>query len=180
VSIRQLQARLERLERAVSERKVQGRIVTFEFPIDPELAKAIWNDVKRLFVLDMMPVSGPGTMPRCVARILDEASDTPEEIALRERIAERAKTIPCPPCYGLREFLDDTKTLPALVRGKDDLLPGQHDFFIDNLEDVDAEKAQVAARMEAFKQTPEGQARFRLKELLDKSELEKPGRTRRD
>jgi len=94
--------------------------------------------------------------------------DTPEEIALRERIAQNAKTINCPPSYGLNEFLDDEQTLFAIGRAKEDLFPWQEEFFIDNLEDVDAERAQLVARMEAFKQTPEGQARFRLKELVKK------------
>ena len=169
MSLRHLEARIARLERAMAETKTRGRRLAFEFPIEPELANAIWDDWKRLEDLEMTPVSDQDSTPRFVARVLKNVPNTSEEIALRERIAERAKTIHCPPCYRLKEFLDDDETLPALLRGKENLLFWQHEFFIDNLDDVDAEKAQIVARMEAYKQTAEGQARFRLEKLLKKS-----------
>ena len=153
MSSRQLRARLDRLERSVGETKSQRRKLAFEFPIDPELAKAMLDDRDRL----------------CERlRTGNGDDDAPEDIALRERIAQNAKTINCPPSYGLKEFLDDELTLRALGRGsKENLFPGEEEFFIDNLEDIDAERAQLCARTEAFKQTPEGQARFRLKELIE-------------
>ena len=70
--------------------------------------------------------------------------------------------------------MNDSDTLQALNDDKEKLLLGQEDFFIGNLEDVEAEKAQLTARMEAFKYTPEGQARSRLEKLLSKSGWKSP------
>jgi len=166
MSSRQLRARLDRLERSVGETKFKGRRLTFEFPIDPELAKALLDDRERL--------CEQNTVERLRERLRtgNWDDDTPEEIALRERIAQNAKTINCPPSYGLKEFLDDEQTLFAIGRAKEDLFPWQEEFFIDNLKD--AEKAQLCARMEAFKQTPEGQARFRLKKLIENHGWQSP------
>ena len=168
MSSRQLRARLDRLERSVGETKSQGRRLAFEFPIDPELAKALLDDWKRLHEIDHEHFGER-------LRTSNRDDDTPEEIALRERIAQNAKTINCPPSYGLKEFLDDQLTLWALGKAKEDLWSWEKEFFIDNLEDVDAERAQLCARTEAFKQTSEGQARFRLEKLLKKRWMEKPG-----
>lgn len=168
MTVRQLRARLDRLERSVGETKLQERRLAFEFPIDPELAKTMLDDWECLCGLD--------TVERFRKRLRtgNWDDDTPEEIALRERIAQNAKTINCPPSYGLKEFLDDEQTLFAIGGTKENLFPWQEEFFIDNLEDVDAERAQLFARMEAFKQTREGQARFRLKELVEKYEWKSP------
>ena len=73
---------------------------------------------------------------------------------------------------GLR--LDDQLTLWALGKAKEDLWSWEKEFFIDNLEDVDAERAQLCARTEAFKQTSKGQARFRLEKLLKKDGWKSP------
>ena len=167
MSSRQLRARLGRLERSVGETKSQGRRLAFEFPIDPELAKALLDDWKRLGEIDHEHYWER-------LRTGNRDDDTPEQIALRERIAQNAKTINCPPSYGLKEFLDDQLTLWALGKAKEDLWSWEKEFFIDNLEDVDAERAQLCARTEAFKQTPEGQARFRLEELLKKRGWKSP------
>ena len=95
MSSRQLRARLDRLERSVGETKSQGRRLAFEFPIDPELAKALLDDWKRLHEIDHEHFGER-------LRTSNRDDDTPEEIALRERIAQNAKTINCPPSYGLK------------------------------------------------------------------------------
>jgi len=72
--------------------------------------------------------------------------------AIRERIAERAKTISCPPSYGLREFWIDNDRVPEYL------------FEIEE-EEEKVQMAEAKVRMEAFKQSPEGRARIRLHEL---------------
>jgi hypothetical protein len=161
MNILRLEVRLRRLERALKEGKLPERKkLPSAFLIESKLAKALWTDCERLAKFDTLQRAMKGLSTN------NYDDDTPEEIKLRNRIRRNAKKIKCPASYGLKEFLDDQETLWASKRDKDDLLPGQEEFFIDDLEDAD--KAQLVARMEAYKQTSEGQARFRLEELLEK------------
>ena len=68
---------------------------------------------------------------------------TPEEIQTRARIAALASTIHCPPSYGFLQYWEDVE-------------------YRRGLQFYDPERALVRARMEAYKQTPEGRARVRL------------------
>jgi hypothetical protein len=145
MTIKQLRARLGRLEQSakLNDAKVEQRKLPFDFPIDPALAKAIRDDCRHLKELE------GDRHELFMRRYIRCDPDPPEERAVQARIAEQAKTISCSPCYGFNEFWDDDRRLASLKTVKD----------------ADAEEAQVIARMEAFKQTPEGRARIRLDEL---------------
>jgi hypothetical protein len=106
------------------------------------LAKAIRDDCRHLAELE-------GDSLKVFMRQTRGEPDPPEELAVQARIAEQAATISCPPCYGFNEFWDDGGRLASLKEVKD----------------ADAEKAQVIARMEAFKQSPEGRGRARIRSL---------------
>jgi hypothetical protein len=144
MTIKQLRARLGRLEQSakLNEAKVEEGKLRFDFPIDPALAKAILDEYE--FLQEVKFSRG--------FRRVDP--DTPEESLARARIVELAKAISCPPRYGFNEFWNDHERVTRL-------------FWKDAM--TDAEEAQVRARMEAFKQSPEGRARIRL------DALEKPG-----
>src|SRR5262249_422263 len=145
MSIRQLKTRLDRLEKEV---KGEERKIPFNFALDPALVKAMSDDYDRLDALDFARVEywrGPLHPDYPIP-------DTPEIRALRERIAETAKTISCPPSYGFREFWIDNDRGPEYL------------FELEE-EEEKVQIAEVKVRMEAFKQSPEGRARIRLHEL---------------
>jgi site-specific DNA-cytosine methylase len=142
MSIRQLRTRLDRLARSakLKEGKGEERKVPFNFALDPALVKAMSDDWDQLNKLKL---------PHPVYGIWAPGPDTPEQRAVRERIAERAKTINCPPSYGFKEFWVDADWLSEVTRE-----PRSK-----------SEKAEAKVRMEAFKESPEGRARIRLHEL---------------
>ena len=140
MSLNQTRVRLARLERLAQsdDVKVENKKLSLESPIDPELVKAITDEydfIEEVFTSRAGRWRGP----------LATDPETPEEIQARARIAELAKTIGCPPCYGFVEYWKDDTRL--------------HEKIDDN------EKAQVKVRMEIFWHSPEGQARIRLDRL---------------
>jgi len=136
----------------------------FVFPIDPTLANAIRDDCKRFAEF---------TYPHPPALTAEETR------LVRERIAERAKTISCPHNYGFRERWDDWARLflrqtDAYIKhyarvqmsgvedGDDGVrlglrqIPGaylRHHIRVPmyDVEDGDAEEAQAIARIMADK-----------------------------
>src|SRR5262249_10866263 len=154
MSTRQLRARLDRLEQSAKSTTKENKDRGFGFSIDPALANALRDDRKRLDELER-------ARPDFMSRWRTNAPDSPEERMLRERIAERAKTISCPADYGFTEVWDDRVRL--LARQNHDELPPWF-AHLTPLND-DAAEAQAIARIEAFNQTPEGRARARIAEL---------------
>ena len=67
---------------------------------------------------------------------------------LRERIAERAKTISCPANYGFNEVWEDIARL-SLLRGEYNSMNlfGYRNVTLDKAVHVDAEEAQSIARI---------------------------------
>src|SRR5262249_34936221 len=156
MSTRQLRARLDRLEQSAKRITEKSKDRSFDFSIDPALANALRDDRKRLDELER-------ARPDFMSRWRTNAPDSPEERMLRERIAERAKTISCPAGYGFNEVWDDRVRL--LARQNDEELPP----WIAHLTPLDdVEEAQAMARIEAFDQSPEGRARARIRELGQK------------
>ena len=147
-----IRARLDRLEKLAKSKKRKNKVRTCDFTIDPALAKALRDDRKRL---DQLELDRRST-----------GTGTEEERTLRARIAERASTINCPADYGFNEMWDDRVRLSALRFGKSE--PWCADIIY-NVDDPDAEEAQLIARIEAFNQSPEGRARSRREELSDRS-----------
>ncbi len=147
---KQLRARLTRLERLAKSKdiKTERTKLPFEFPIDPEIAKALADDRKRFDELE----GSTGLSDR----ITKGKGDTPEQGVIRTRMAETARKVTCPPCYGFNEYWKDT--------GPPDVwLEKERWEEIWNLSE--SEKAQRIARMEVYLHSPEGRERLRLHEL---------------
>jgi hypothetical protein len=144
MTIKQLRARLDRLERSIKldDPKVEQKKLPFEFPIDPALAKEILDEQRFLHAV---------RSSRGFRSISRGDPETPEESLAGARIVELARTISCPTHYGFKQFWSDHKRV--------------NELFVEKEAISDAEEAQVTARMEAFKQSPEGRARIRLDEL---------------
>jgi hypothetical protein len=161
MSTRRLRARLDRLTQSANRTRTKGkRERPFEFTIDPALAKAIWDGQQRLYHL------------RYPDGLFGEKVPEPEEArALRLLIAEKAKTINCPAYYGFRERWDDSARRSRLgPDGFCDELPyPAPEVTLYDVEDVEAERALLAARIEAFDHSPEGRARARIEELQSKT-----------
>jgi hypothetical protein len=152
---KQLRSRLTKLERAPkpSEEKEETKKDPFGFAIEPDVLEAMDTDFERLnkLILDSYLNMKGGYCP----------IEAPECHELRARIAERAKTIKCPPSYGFKEhWMDDSKCSLSKLSWN---LPHE-------------EKLQARVRMEVFRQTPEGQTRLRIvtleKGLLGHAEYE--------
>jgi hypothetical protein len=156
MTIKQLRARLDRLERLVklNETKAEERKLPYEFSIDPALAKAIRDDYKRLEELEKKDLIA------FWKRRARNHPDPPEERMLHARIAERARTISCPAGYGFNEAWDDR--MRVSIRGSEEDWPWL--AHLTPLKD-DAAEAQSIARIEAFNQSPEGRARERIRSL---------------
>src|SRR5262249_45376997 len=101
MSIRQLRKRLDRLARSAKWKEVKGeeRKILFNFPLDPAVVKAMSDDLDQLRGREGQYVDyWRGPFHPDYPDIRDP--ETPEMRVIRERIAERAKTIGCPPSYG--------------------------------------------------------------------------------
>ena len=109
---------------------------SYDFPIDPAVVQELQDEYGFLFEVKF-PWFNHWT---------NGERRTPEEIQTRGRIAALASTIHCPPSYGFPQYWDDHKIRRAREAG-------------------DPIRAQAIARMEAYKQTPEGRARFRFRLL---------------
>src|SRR5262249_45795483 len=72
--------------------------------------------------------------------------DTQEEHAIRAHMMKTTEMIGCPPCYGFKEYWSDHEWF--------------YEIWAPSERPSDDEKAQATARMEAFKQSPEGRARI--------------------
>jgi hypothetical protein len=159
MSTRRLRARLDRLTQPANSTMGENKDRACDFTIDPALAKALRYDRKRLDELQgARPFRWPPT----------NEGETEEERTLRARIVERARTISCPAGYGSNEVLDDQVRLSAL-QSKTELPPWFSHLAQNDVEDPDAEEAQLIARIEAFNQTPEGRAQNRINELVIRS-----------
>jgi hypothetical protein len=95
--------------------------------------------------------------------------DTEEELVLRARIAEIAKTISCPAHYGFEQRWDDWVRLRLLRdNGFDEKNLFLPKVTLYDVEDVEAERTQLMARIEVFDHSPEGRTRARINELQRK------------
>jgi hypothetical protein len=148
MNVRQLRARLDRLERSVNMIVRAGRDHCRDFAIDPELARALRDDYERLNELERKRWGSPLS-----------TIEAEEECALRASLVEIAKKISCPASYGLREKGKDDRRLYQLWCKRRWPRGGLSDA-------EDAEGAQLTARILAFEQTPEGLARSRIRTLL--------------
>lgn len=151
MSTKQIRARLERLELIAKSKRTEEeeeKKLPFDFPIDPKVVQEI--DDEHEFLKQVKSPFCDGWRR--------ESPATPEEIETRARIAALARAIGCPPCYGFKEYWDDEDRLTNLHRPR----PSK------------AESAQAQARMEAYKASPEGQARLRLDYLENGSGLLTP------
>ena len=120
--------------------------------MDPGLAKTLRDDKAREFALWRK-----ANIPKTYGGPLTAAEEEEQSI-LRTRIAETTKALKCPVGYGALEARKDTRRLDKLFSKRE--TPRAH------LTDAeDAEEAQLTARVEAFKQTPEGLARDRIHKL---------------
>jgi hypothetical protein len=168
MSAKQLRARLTKLEHSAQQRNVKTQTpkAYYEFPIEPAVLKAMADDYSRLIEItcswfvdprpypSSFPPEGREGYEKVIARLkLNTPPTWPSEAdEIRARIAERAKTIKCPPYYGFKEhWMDYAKYIYWGVACD---LPEE-------------EKLQAKVRMEVFKQTPEGQARCRIDYLED-------------
>jgi hypothetical protein len=151
MNTRRLRARLDRLTQRANSTTGKNKNRACDFTVDPELAKALQDDRKRIEELEGERLWRPYEV-------------TEEERMLRERIAERARTISCPSGYGFNEVWDDRVRLLA-QQCEEELPPWFADLKLNDVEDPDAVEAQLIARIEAFNQTPEGRARNRIREL---------------
>jgi hypothetical protein len=154
MSTRSFRARLDRLEQSADRADGQERDPAPNFTIDPEAAKALRDDVARKKVLFQKQMGGPLS-----------SVEIEEEGLLRLRIAERARAIACPPDYGAKECETDSDRL-IKVRARRNSPPSRGGDTLSEAED--AKEAQLIARIEAFRQTPEGLARDRIHELTCK------------
>jgi hypothetical protein len=120
--------------------------------MDQGLAKTLRDDKARAFTLwrkANIPKSYGGPIT---------AAEEQEQSILRTRIVETTKALKCPVGYGALEARKDTRRLDELFSKRE--TPRAH------LTDAeDAEEARLTARVEAFKQTPEGLARDRIHKL---------------
>src|SRR5262249_25165933 len=144
MNTRRLRARLDRLTRSVNSTTGQEKNRTCDFIIDPALAKALRDDYNRIWEVGY---------ERDTSRTTGHLPPPPgTEDMLRARVAERATTIGCPAEYRITEVRNDEKRLDEWPRG--------------TLNDAeDAEEAQLTARVEAFRYSPEGRARERIGDL---------------
>ena len=144
MNLRQLQARVARLERSsrLAKSKQDG---ASEFPIDRLLAKSLRDDYERVWALHQKRIAprehgGPPS-----------AAELIEVEELEASLADRAKAIGCPVSYGpLAEHKDSTR-LHALW-GKRMSPPSCGGRLTDA---EDAEEAQLRARVLAFQHRTE-------------------------
>jgi hypothetical protein len=159
MNTRRLRARLDRLAPPSISRTTRGdKTRPCEFSIDPALARVLRDDGKRLEELE-------GAKPWSER----DAPETEEERTLHERITEHVRTIGRPANYNFQERWDDSVRLSRLGPGgftSDPklkwILPEVRLYDVD---DVDAEEAQLWARILAFDYSPEGRERARLNKL---------------
>jgi hypothetical protein len=149
---RSLRTRLNRL--APSSTAVgQDGDRTAEFVIDPAVAKTLWEDIERLHQM---------ACEKSAARDYDDTRRRlvilEEGLIISQRIAERARAVGCPAGYGLNECRKDEDRLIKL-RTKRMSLPSRGGGTLCEAEN--AEEAQLTARIAAFNESPEGQARIR-------------------
>ena len=129
-----------------------------KFAVDPAIARALRDDLQRLDELVRKKYASNG-VPLTNA-------DVKEQAEIRARVAEAATSIRCPAGYDTRQARNDRDRLHKLSCKR--MSPPSCGGGVLNDEE-DAEEAQLMARMEAFKLTPEGRARDRIFELLLRS-----------
>jgi len=149
MSTRSLRKRLDRLTPTKSPEARENDSPP-DFIVDPILAKSMLDDSRRI---DELVRARPYRWP---SKIEDQ---TEEERTLRARIVEKARTISCPANYGFNEALDDEARLFHLECNQK--LPPWFSHLAKKIEDPDAEEAQLIAKTEAFRESPEGCARRR-------------------
>jgi hypothetical protein len=160
MSVRRLRARLDRLAQSASKTTTgENKDLVCEFVIDPALANALRNDRKRV---DELEKSKTWDLRK---------TQSEEERLLCARIAENAKKISCPAGYGFKESWDDKIRLSALRSGEVARWFAHIKLYDVQDIDVDVVEAQVVARIEAFKHSPEGYARKRIDSLHHNDEL---------
>jgi hypothetical protein len=144
VSIQSLHKRLDKLPppKPVDPQREMDR----QYPIDIGVAKALRDDCLRL---NFFTVNGGP----------HNAAEKNEESHIRKRIAETARQIGCPPTYRTKESFRDGKLLHPLQMKR--LTPN-----VPLTEAEDTEEALLTARIEAFKESPEERAQYRLFELF--------------
>jgi len=137
MSTKNLRGRLDQLEqrRQSSEAKAEKKVLPFEFPIDPAV-------VEELAIGRQSLDKGPS----------HREPETPEEIRTKARMAALARTIRCPPSYGFKEYWNDTGWWGTISKQMNDV-------------ESEEDRNHRLARMAAYEQSPEGQARRRLNDL---------------
>jgi hypothetical protein len=153
MSTRSLRARLDRLTRSANSAIKQRKD---GFTVDPALAKSLRDDYERVEFLYLKRVApreygGPPT-----------PAEIEEEGVLPARVAERAGAIECPPDYRPDNDSDRLSELRSKRKSPSSCGGGP----LNEVED--AEEAQLRARVEAYRQTPEGRALDRKAELVFK------------
>jgi hypothetical protein len=124
---------------------------TGAFTIDVAVAKALRDDYHRLGELERKKCGDPLS-----------AVEVEEESKIRARIVDRARAIGCPAGYGLKQAQNDSNRLHQLYC-KRISPPSCGGGALLDAEDV--EEAQLRARVAAFAESPEGCARYRIRDL---------------
>jgi hypothetical protein len=124
---------------------------TGAFTIDIAVAKALRDDYHRLGELQRKKCGDPLS-----------AEEVEEESKLRARIGDSARAIVCPAGYGLKQAQKDSNRLHQLYC-KRISPPSCGGGALPDAEDV--EEAQLRARVAAFDESPEGCARYRIRDL---------------
>jgi hypothetical protein len=126
----------------------------FGFDIDPVVARALRDDWWREYQL---------LQERLAQQKIFKSEDIPpgpEELELQARVAERVKTLRCPPGYGAGESMKDRDRLHAFFCRR--ISPPPYNILT---EAEDAEEAHLRGRVAAYEarpEGPEGRARSRI------------------
>jgi hypothetical protein len=155
MSTRQLRARLIQLEHSAKLKSAESakRKPPYCFPIDPVVYQVLLDDLKHLNGLKNKAFDERKV--GCYPPI-----KSPELVEALARFGERAKTIPCPPCYGFKEHWEDYKNYFSF-----------HRTFEFDRRGEPTDHDEIRIRMEIFRQSPEGRARIRLDYLENRLEL---------
>jgi hypothetical protein len=156
LSTHRLRARLDRLERSGRSTAGKSGISAPDFIIEPQLAKSLRNDCRRLDEL-----SRKKSLPSQFGGPIT-ATELEEMEKLRVSIADRARAIGCPASYGQIEARRDSNRLHKLWCKE--MSPRSCGGGPLNTAE-DAEEAQLLARRRVFQESPEGRALARIFEL---------------
>jgi hypothetical protein len=124
----------------------------FGFDIDPVVARALRDDWWREYQLLQERLA-----QQKIFKSEDIPDPGPEELELQARVAERVKTLRCPPGYGGGESMKDRDRLHAFFCRR--ISPPPYNILT---EADDAEEARLRARVAAYDAGPDGRAQSRF------------------